>query len=248
MAIIQGVKNGQIVDPTGTAKEKQTTEKKSTGGSSLDKDAFLQLLVAQMKYQDPLEPTDNTESVSQLATFSQLEETQNQTNVIREQTASSLIGKNVIIHSTDATTGSTQEDMGVVDYVQKEGSKIYVYVNGNQYDYDDVYQVLGDDYMDATNLASSFAALVSLLPNESNVQESSRSALQNAQKVYNAMSSYQKSFIDDETKQKLDAVIAAFERQFGKLNPDSTKNENTDTSKEEETKDTTAAGENNSNS
>ena len=243
MAIVQGVQNGQIVDATGTAKEKQSTEKQSTGGSSLDKDAFLQLLVAQMKYQNPLEPTDNTEYVAQLATFSQLEETQNQTTVIREQTAGSLIGKNVIVHSKDSTTGSTTEDMGVVDYVQKEGSKVYVYVNGNQYDYDDVYQVLGDDYMDAMNLADSFAALVSLLPSESSVQESSRTSLQNAQKVYNAMSSYQKMFVDDETKQKLDAVIAAFEQQFGDLNP--TTNQDTDASKEE-TKDTT--GTDNSNS
>lgn len=244
MAIVQGVQGGQIVDATGTAKEKTSTEKQSTGGSSLDKDAFLQLLVAQMKYQDPLEPTNNTEYVAQLATFSQLEETQNQTTVIREQTAGSLIGKNVIIHSTDSTTGSTTEDMGVVDYVQKEGSKVYVYVNGNQYNYDDVYQILGDDYMDATNLASSFAALVSLLPSEGSVQESSRTALQNAQKVYNSMNSYQQMFVDDETKQKLDAVIAAFERQFGDLNP--TTSQNTDAAKEE-TKDTDTTGTDDSN-
>ena len=38
---------------------------------------YIELLVAQMQYQDPLEPTDNTEYISQLATFSSLEEMQN---------------------------------------------------------------------------------------------------------------------------------------------------------------------------
>lgn len=45
--------------------------------SSLGKDAFLQLLVTQMQYQDPLEPQDNSEYVAQLAQFSSLEQMTN---------------------------------------------------------------------------------------------------------------------------------------------------------------------------
>ena len=40
----------------------------------LGKDAFLKLLVAQMKNQDPLNPQDPTQSVTQLAQFSALEQ------------------------------------------------------------------------------------------------------------------------------------------------------------------------------
>ncbi len=43
----------------------------------LDKDAFLQLLVAQMKYQDPLDPQDNSAFVAELAQFSALEQMTN---------------------------------------------------------------------------------------------------------------------------------------------------------------------------
>jgi len=45
-----------------------------TNNSGLDENAFLKLLVAQMKNQDPLQPMDNTDFVAQLAQFSNLEQ------------------------------------------------------------------------------------------------------------------------------------------------------------------------------
>ena len=45
----------------------------------LDKDAFLQLLVAQLQNQDPLEPQDNGEFIAQMAQFSTLEQMNNMT-------------------------------------------------------------------------------------------------------------------------------------------------------------------------
>src|SRR5215468_10693093 len=47
----------------------------NTGGTKpLDKQAFLKLLVEQLKNQDPLKPQDDTAFVAQLAQFSQLEQ------------------------------------------------------------------------------------------------------------------------------------------------------------------------------
>lgn len=47
---------------------------KSSGGSSLDYDAFLKLFMAEMKNQDPTAPTSSTEYIAQFATFSQVEQ------------------------------------------------------------------------------------------------------------------------------------------------------------------------------
>ena len=63
------VKDGKIVSQT-------TNTQKTTKSNGMDKESFLQLLVAQMKYQDPLEPTSNTEYISQYAQFSQVESLQ----------------------------------------------------------------------------------------------------------------------------------------------------------------------------
>jgi flagellar basal-body rod modification protein FlgD len=51
-----------------------TSTAASTSGVTPSKELFLQLLVAQIKNQDPLNPTDGTQFVSQLAQFSELEQ------------------------------------------------------------------------------------------------------------------------------------------------------------------------------
>ena len=45
-----------------------------TGGTVPNEEMFLQLLVTQIKNQDPLNPADGTQFVSQLAQFSELEQ------------------------------------------------------------------------------------------------------------------------------------------------------------------------------
>jgi flagellar basal-body rod modification protein FlgD len=49
----------------------------ATDTSSVTKNMFLQLLVAQIKNQDPLSPTDGVQFLAQLAQFQQLEQSMN---------------------------------------------------------------------------------------------------------------------------------------------------------------------------
>ena len=100
MPLMAPVENGKVVE-TETSASAKSSKANSSSTSGLDKEAFLQLLVAQMKYQDPLEPMDNTEYISQLATFSQLEATQNMADTISQGMANSLVGKYVFLNVTD---------------------------------------------------------------------------------------------------------------------------------------------------
>ena len=67
------IKNGEVINA-----KSESTQKTTPNG--YDKDAFMQILVAQMKYQDPMEPTSNTEYINQYATFTQVEQLSNMAN------------------------------------------------------------------------------------------------------------------------------------------------------------------------
>ncbi|MBM4358929.1 MAG: flagellar hook assembly protein FlgD [Deltaproteobacteria bacterium] len=79
----------------------------SASKESVDKDAFLKLLVAQLKAQDPLSPMEGTQFVQQLATFSQVEQAISQTkhlemlslqlSGLQSNEAVGLIGKEVTV-------------------------------------------------------------------------------------------------------------------------------------------------------
>jgi flagellar basal-body rod modification protein FlgD len=76
-------------------------------GDEVSKEDFLQLLVTQLKHQDPLSPISNEDFLAQLAQFSSLEQLQNintgtQTGLLLQQSvtnslATSLIGKEVLV-------------------------------------------------------------------------------------------------------------------------------------------------------
>ncbi len=73
---------------------KQAAKSKDLG----DKDTFLKLLVAQLKYQDPSNPADSTQFLAQTAQFTQVEKLEDMLGMMRGQrmvSASSLVGKTV---------------------------------------------------------------------------------------------------------------------------------------------------------
>ena len=72
--------NTTTVDGKTYARDEYTTATKTIADKNKDyisKDTFLQLMVKQMQFQDPLDPMDNSEYLSQLAQFSALEQMTN---------------------------------------------------------------------------------------------------------------------------------------------------------------------------
>jgi flagellar basal-body rod modification protein FlgD len=85
----------------------------ASSGSTTDKDMFLDLMVAQLRYQDPMNPADSGEFLAQNAQFTALEKMQD----VADQTAAllsaqvtfgaaGLVGKNVSYLDADGTSTS----------------------------------------------------------------------------------------------------------------------------------------------
>ena len=205
MALWQKVENGTVVDTSASA----TSSSKEKKTNDLDKNDFLNLLVAQMKYQDPLSPQDNTEYVSQLATFTQVEATENMANTAENLQANNLIGKTVIMRPTNSVTGETSNVMGVVDYVMKEGSNVYLSVNGALYNLDDLYTVADTEYMDAVVIADDFETTVSQMPDADHVSLADEDVFKHVREQYDKLTDYQKEYIGKYSKEALDKFTAA---------------------------------------
>ncbi len=142
--LMMPVENGKVLENNATT---TTVEKKETKGTTnLGQDAFLQLLIAEMQHQDPLEPTTNTEWISQMATFSQLEELQSLSKATENSQLFSLVGKNVIVSTEDASGNKVLKE-GIVDFISMSGGTAKFSINGALYSMEELYSVVDGDYL-----------------------------------------------------------------------------------------------------
>lgn len=205
MGVVQQVKDGKFVDSNSAASLAKAKEKLK-GGNTLDKDAFLQLLVAQMKYQDPLEPTSNTEYISQYATFSELEQMQNMSASMDLFRASSLVGETVLLKVKDSQ-GRETTVQGNVDYVVYEGNKAYLSVNGDLYSMDDLDTVADPTYLEAYKLAVDFLNILNKVPTPDKMTLADRENVEKLDEIYTGMNDYQKGFLSDEQIEKMAKAV-----------------------------------------
>ena len=212
MSVNANVTDGKITNLTSSTSTSASSKKSGTSTGTLDKEAFLQLLVAQMKYQDPLEPTSNTEYVSQLAQFSSLEEMQNMSSTVDLQRATSLVGQLVTVTSTDSTTGVETEVTGKVDYVTQSGSTVYLSINDNKYKLGTVSKVWDTDYADAYSLAYTWSQAYAELPKVDDITNANAAnytkSIQSLEDTYKDMTTYQKTFLSSTLTTGLAAYIA----------------------------------------
>lgn len=138
-----------------------------SNGSLVSIDTFFQLLMSEMTNQDPLEPTSNTEFVSQLANFTALQTNSDSLYYNTVNYASGLAGKTVTI----ATNAGVDENgkvklnlqTGVVTDVDISDDKnIEVIVNGERYGLGSIMNVAGNS-TGSTVSATDGAYAVSLI-------------------------------------------------------------------------------------
>lgn len=203
MALFAPVEDGKIVE---TASQNSLKNKSKTSNDGMDKDAFLQLLVAQMQYQDPLEPTSNTEYISQYAQFSQVEQMQNMAASTDLSRASSLVGEYVYIKTTNSQ-GNTDYVYGKVDYVVYENNKAYLSIDESLYSLDDLDTVVDKTYKDAYDKAYDLSVRMNKLPAVNGVDMTDAKEIDALEEIYNGMNDYEKSFVAEDTVKNLNKYI-----------------------------------------
>lgn len=120
-----------------------TTQSTTTAKNVLDKNAFLQILMAQLSNQDPMSTQDNSQYIAQMAQFSALEESQNMNTSLEKMLVSQrvtegsmMIGKEVAF-STDNSTYVQELVNGLII----ENGKVYLKTGNGVYDIDSVIGV-----------------------------------------------------------------------------------------------------------
>jgi flagellar basal-body rod modification protein FlgD len=247
------VENGQVLDTDGTArtrKSSDTTSSISSGTSNeMGYEQFLTLLCAEMQYQDPLEPTSNTEYVAQLATFSQLEATLSmkdttssmeetlQTSLVDTQKtvetnmANSLVGKYVILAQTDSTTGEVSYTDGKVDYVMyDEDGNVLLSVNDGLYPLSTLDTIADADYYEAVGLAKTMDNMLEQLPELDEIDSTYAKAVGQIRELYDGMTTYQQNYVDADSL----STLASYEQRIAELITTEETNDSTADAGEEE--------------
>ncbi|NMC33248.1 MAG: flagellar hook assembly protein FlgD [Veillonellaceae bacterium] len=119
---------------TGTAATGTSTT--TTKANDLGKDDFLKLLVAQLQSQDPLNPMEDKEFISQMAQFTSLEQMKNMNMAVQITQATSYIGKQV---TWDDDAGVQQT--GIVKSIRIVSGSPQVVVGDQNIPLDDVTSV-----------------------------------------------------------------------------------------------------------
>jgi len=143
---------------TGISNASSTQIVQETNNQTLGKDEFLQLLVTQLKYQDPLNPMENQEFIAQSAQFSALEQMQNMNKTLEEglgqlkQTQEDLLisfnswqsmasGLDLVGKEISGFTSDGETITGLVEKVKLNNLVPVAIVQGKEIDASNIYEI-----------------------------------------------------------------------------------------------------------
>ncbi len=170
-------------------------KKNEKNKNAVDSDMFLTLLVAEMQNQDPLEPTSNTEWVSQYATFTQVQKMSEMAEAVDVLRANELIGKEVIVKTTSTDTGEVNYKQGIVDFVEIENGKPLLVIDNAKYSISDLDTVVSTEYSQAYGKYSTFKGMIDSLPDVAFADKSYENVIQGAFDFYYTMNDYEKNYM-----------------------------------------------------
>ena len=132
----------QIINMQNSTAQVNSTRERS---QEMDQDAFLQLMMIQLKNQDPTNPMDSTEFLAQQAQFTQISELQKLNQNMTQSTvisqASSMIGREVVMQDPNNADSYIQ---GVVECASFDSKgNVSLVIDGKEYPLD-LLMILGN--------------------------------------------------------------------------------------------------------
>ncbi len=117
-------------------------------GIKIDSEMFLKLLVAQVQYQDPLEPQSNTEFVSQLSQMNEVEQLQQMNSSLGNTQAYNLIGKYAYAEVLDSETGVKNQYFGLISSILIDSGTAYAVMDDKAISLSDITRIFDSSYVE----------------------------------------------------------------------------------------------------
>ncbi|MBR5650476.1 flagellar hook assembly protein FlgD [Pseudobutyrivibrio sp.] len=217
-----------------------TSKTAETKDGGYTEEMFMKLLVAEMQYQDPLEPTDNSQYVAQLASFTQIEAIQAVQADMKNIQGNSMVGKMVALVDDDNV-----EIHGRVDYVRTDDDgQLLASVNNKEYPVEKIKSIMDETYYNAVLVADTILADIAKLPTAELLTLGDEENVTKVATMINSLDSYTRGFLgEDVTKYMQSLIDKIAELKKIKEKADAEVKQNT-TPKTEETNSSTETAEN----
>jgi len=149
---------GTVNNTSSTVPNPYSYKNKKEFSTELDQNAFMKLMLEQIKHQDPLSPMDNQQFIQQTSLMTMVEKLTRMTQLLEESNSSllnlheyeGLIGKTAKYEkiSEDEVTGDKtfEEKTGMISAVKMVNKKIYLTIGDDEVTYDKVKDVESKDF------------------------------------------------------------------------------------------------------
>ncbi len=130
-----------LLDSISSVHYVESAKKTKDSGENVSTGTFLKLIVAQMQYQDPLEPQSNADFVAQLAQMNSLTQMQLMNSSLGASKAIGIVGQSIYAEILNSKTGMIDVYYGTVESVVMKNDTAYVVVDGYAIAIDDIMAV-----------------------------------------------------------------------------------------------------------
>ncbi|NEX00985.1 flagellar basal-body rod modification protein FlgD [Pseudobutyrivibrio sp. NOR37] len=180
-----------------------TSKTAETKDGGYTEEMFMKLLVAEMQYQDPLEPTDNSQYVAQLASFTQIEAIQAVQADMKNIQGNSMVGKMVALIDDDNV-----EIHGRVDYVRTDDDgQLLASVNNKEYPVEKIKSIMDETYYNAVLVADTILADISKLPTKDLLTLGDEEDVVKVATMINSLDAYTKGFLGKDVTEYVQSLV-----------------------------------------